>query len=51
MLQEFIQSSEFKRSATNATDSGIKLFFKYAAIAVNELVKFIQEMFRSVLGK
>ena len=51
MLQEFIQSPEFKRTATNATDSGVKLFFKYVGIVGKEIINFIQEMFRSVFGK
>ncbi len=51
MQQSFIQSTDFNRHASNAADSGIKLFFKWFGIALKGVIDFITSMVKMALGK
>jgi hypothetical protein len=44
-LTEFVSSPEFNRSTRNATDSGVKLFFKGAEWTVKFVINFVKLMF------
>lgn len=51
MSDNYFQSPEFRRVTTNATDSGVKLFFKYVGIVFKVIIDFIKEMVGAVMGK
>jgi len=51
MQQSFMQSTDFNRHASNAADSGIKLFFKWFGIALKAVIDFLTSMVKMGLGK
>lgn len=47
----FLQSPEFNRAMGNATDTGIKIFFKWVNILIAGLANFAKTAVKSIFGK
>lgn len=51
MSTTYFQSPEFRRAANNATDSGLKLIFRWLSWFLLGVINLIKEMLRSVVGR
>jgi len=51
MSQSFYQTPEFRRTANNAADTGIKLFFRWFSWGLLGFIRLVKEMLYSVIGK
>ncbi len=50
-LSEYTNTPEFKRATATATDSTLKALVTGAEIVGTALIKFIKELFASIVGK
>lgn len=51
MNNSYFQTPEFRRASRNATDTGLKLVFRFISDVGMGIFKFIQSMVRMVIGK